>query len=163
LTVGAVCLFAAPDSPVTSDFCALTFAAALFTTVHLSSRPLARREPLLRWLIGESGGTPDSPVNYSGARPEETREWLVHWLPGLVHRTMSGAPLGSTLSVLLQFFIESLKGKCDLGPFLSISVIKCQHKWFKYETMPNSGRSANQHKCTILDLVHWFLCTNIFV
>jgi hypothetical protein len=29
--------------------------------------------------------------------------------------------------------------------------------------MPNGGRSANQHKGMILDLVHWFLCTNIFV
>jgi hypothetical protein len=56
-----------------------------------------------------------------------------------------------------------LKGKCALWPFLSILVIKCQHKWFKCETMPNGGRSANQHKGMILDLVHWFLCTNIFV
>jgi hypothetical protein len=29
---------------------------------------LVRREPLLRWLIGQAGGTPDSPVNYSGVR-----------------------------------------------------------------------------------------------
>jgi hypothetical protein len=29
---------------------------------------LARREPLLGWFTGQSGGTPDSPVNYSGAR-----------------------------------------------------------------------------------------------
>jgi hypothetical protein len=28
-------------------------------------------EPLLRWCTGQSGGTPDSPVNYSGARPEK--------------------------------------------------------------------------------------------
>jgi hypothetical protein len=35
-----------------------------------------------------------------------------------------------------------VKGKCALGPFLSILVIKCQHKWFKCETMPNCGRSA---------------------
>jgi hypothetical protein len=56
-----------------------------------------------------------------------------------------------------------MKGKCALGPFLSILVIKCQHKWFKYETMRNGGRSENQHKSMILDLVHWFLCTNIFV
>jgi hypothetical protein len=46
---------ATPDSPVPYDFCALTSAAALFTTVALHSRPLARREPLLRWLIGQSG------------------------------------------------------------------------------------------------------------
>jgi hypothetical protein len=32
-----------------------------------------------------------------------------------------------------------LKGKCALGPFLSILLIKCQHKWFKCETMPNGG------------------------
>jgi hypothetical protein len=29
--------------------------------------------------------------------------------------------------------------------------------------MPNGGQSANQYKDMILDLVHWFLCTNIFV
>jgi hypothetical protein len=30
-----------------------------------------------------------------------------------------------------------LKGKCALGPFLSILVIECQHKCFECETMPN--------------------------
>jgi hypothetical protein len=34
---------------------------------------------------------------------------------------------------------QRVKGKCALGPFLSILVIKCQHKWFKCETMPNGG------------------------
>jgi hypothetical protein len=68
LTVGVVCLFATPDSPMTSDFCALTSVAALFITIHLTKRPLVRMEPLLSWLTGQSGGTPDSPVNYSGAR-----------------------------------------------------------------------------------------------
>jgi hypothetical protein len=29
--------------------------------------------------------------------------------------------------------------------------------------MPNGGQSANQYKGMILDLVHWFLCINIFV
>jgi hypothetical protein len=29
--------------------------------------------------------------------------------------------------------------------------------------VPNGGRSANQQKGMILDLVHWFLGTNIFV
>jgi hypothetical protein len=46
---------ATSDSPVTSDFCALTSVMALFATVHLSSRSLERREPLLRWLTGRSG------------------------------------------------------------------------------------------------------------
>jgi hypothetical protein len=57
---------ATPDSPVTSDFCALTSVTALFRTVAFCSRPLARKEPLLRWLTGQSGGTPESPLNYSG-------------------------------------------------------------------------------------------------
>jgi hypothetical protein len=43
------------DKPVHSDFCALTSVAALFTTVALHSRPLARRESLLCWLTGQSG------------------------------------------------------------------------------------------------------------
>jgi hypothetical protein len=40
---------------MTSDFCALTSAAALFTTVAFCSRPLARREPLLRGFLGLAG------------------------------------------------------------------------------------------------------------
>jgi hypothetical protein len=44
---------ATPDSPVTSNFCILTSVAVLFRTVAFCSRPLARREPLLRWQSGE--------------------------------------------------------------------------------------------------------------
>jgi hypothetical protein len=60
---------ATPDSPMPlwlyySDIC-----ATLCYTVHPVSQPLACREPLLRWLTGQSGGTLHSPVNYSGARP----------------------------------------------------------------------------------------------
>jgi hypothetical protein len=29
--------------------------------------------------------------------------------------------------------------------------------------MPKGGQSANQYQGMILDLVHWFLCPNIFV
>jgi hypothetical protein len=46
-------------------------------------------EPLLRWCTGQSGGTSDSPVNYSGARPEKPR--VASWsCTVLVHRTLSG-------------------------------------------------------------------------
>jgi hypothetical protein len=72
--------FGAVDRWRVGSYCvqgAIAVDCSLFTTVHLSSQPLARRELLLRWLIGQSGGTLDSPVNYSGASPEETREWLV--------------------------------------------------------------------------------------
>jgi hypothetical protein len=96
--------FSAPDSQVTSDFCALNSAATLFITVHLMKRPLARREPLLRWLTGQSSGTPDSSVNFSGACPAETREWLFRLLAGMVHRTVSGAPNISTPEVFSSNF-----------------------------------------------------------
>jgi hypothetical protein len=54
---------------------------------------------------GQSGGTPDIPVNYSGARPEKTREWHVRLVLGLVHRTLSGAPLAAHSQVLCSKFI----------------------------------------------------------
>jgi hypothetical protein len=46
---------ATPDSPVPSDFCALTSSQHCSSMFTLHSRPLARREPLLRWLTGQSG------------------------------------------------------------------------------------------------------------
>jgi hypothetical protein len=74
---------------MTSDLCVLTSAATLFITVHVTKRPLARRELLLRWLTGQSGGTPDSPVNYSGGCPgipesglfEAVRAWCTGHCP----------------------------------------------------------------------------------
>jgi hypothetical protein len=30
-------------------------------------------------------------------------------------------------------------------------------------SMPNAKEVKNQRECMFLDLVHWFLCTNIFV
>jgi hypothetical protein len=66
---------ATPDSPVPSDFCALTSAFALFTAEHFCSRPLAPVSCC-------SAGSPDSPVNYSGVHLAKTREWLVWRAPG---------------------------------------------------------------------------------
>jgi hypothetical protein len=76
---------------LSSDFC-----TALFITVHLTKRSLARRESLLRWHTRQSSGTQDSPVNYSGVRLQNSREWPVRWVPGR-------APFSSILYVLLQF------------------------------------------------------------
>jgi hypothetical protein len=52
---------ATPDSPVTSDFCALTSVAALF---------ISDISTIDRWCAGRrcSTGSSDSPVNYSRAR-----------------------------------------------------------------------------------------------
>jgi hypothetical protein len=100
----------------------------------LTKRPLVRRESLLRWLTRQSDGTPDSPVNYSGARLQ-IPEWLVWSCTTLVHRTLSGGapdtvrwhtgqsgtPFFSTLKVLLQFLIVSLTW------FLSWFVLNLMH------------------------------------
>jgi hypothetical protein len=52
---------ATPDSPMTSDFCALTPVVALF---------ISNISAVDRWRAGSrcSAGSSDSPVNYSGAR-----------------------------------------------------------------------------------------------
>jgi hypothetical protein len=57
-----------PLEPLSSCCTGQSGALWLLTcTIHGGRWPLARRESLLRWLTGQSGGTPDSPVNYSGA------------------------------------------------------------------------------------------------
>jgi hypothetical protein len=76
---------AIPDSPVTSDFCALTSARHCLPLYTFA---------VDRWLAGSrcSVGSPDSPVNYSGAGRVNSREWLVCLCECLGHRTLSGAP-----------------------------------------------------------------------
>jgi hypothetical protein len=69
----------------------------LLRTVALHSRPLARREPLLRWLTGQSGGTPNSPVNYSGAFLRILESGLFGGRLAWSHRTLFGVPNSSTL------------------------------------------------------------------
>jgi hypothetical protein len=68
-----------------------------------------RREPLLCWLIGQSGGTPDSPVNYSEGCPGilesgwfgVLRAWCTGHCP-VVHRTVRCAIFQHTQVLLLQ-------------------------------------------------------------
>jgi hypothetical protein len=75
---------------------------ALFTL----QSTVAAMLPLLRWLTGHVRCTSESLVYYIGAHPRETREWHVRLVLGLVHRTLSGAPLGSTLSSLAPNLFE---------------------------------------------------------
>jgi hypothetical protein len=82
-----------PDSPVCSDFC-----HTLFITVHF-------RQTTVGAGYRCSVGSPDSLVNYSGARPRETREWLIRAELGLVHRTLSDAPLAAHSQVLCSKFV----------------------------------------------------------
>ena len=57
-----LCLLAAPDSPVPSNFAALTLLRTIHRGRRFCRRPLALDSRC-------STGSPDSPVNYSRARP----------------------------------------------------------------------------------------------
>jgi hypothetical protein len=46
-------------------------------------------------------------------------------------------------------FTDLVEGKCALGPFLSILVIKCQHKW-------TYAKCKSKVKVCFYDLVHCF-------
>jgi hypothetical protein len=51
-----------------SDFCARS--RALLITVHLFQTTVGTVSRYSAWHIGQSGATPDSPVNYSGVAPQ---------------------------------------------------------------------------------------------
>jgi hypothetical protein len=78
-----------------SDFAALTFVRYCDALFLLSESTVGARYLLLRWHTGQSGGTPDSPMNYSRARlrfPESgwltpVRSWCTGHCP-VVHRTV---------------------------------------------------------------------------
>jgi hypothetical protein len=109
-TVEVLCPIVAPDSPVPhrtypvcSDFSTLTSAVHCS---HLQST-IGARLPLLSWLTRHVRCTPDCPVNYSGASPMKTREWLVRVELGLEHRTLSGASLAPHSQVFAPNYFES--------------------------------------------------------
>jgi hypothetical protein len=53
--------------------------------------------------------------------------------------------------------IVFLKGKCALGPFLSILVIECQHKYFCVNLCKVVDKMQIMSKGMFLDLVHCFM------
>jgi hypothetical protein len=79
------------------------------------------------------------------------------------------APLFGVLIVLFLLLISSsncnelVKGKCALGPFLSILVIECQHKCLNVNLCPWMNKVQITSKGMFLSLRTLVLCTNIFV
>jgi hypothetical protein len=88
-------------------------------TVRCANYPLAQatRRPLIalptvgvvdRWLIGQSGAPPDSPVNYSRTPPNSSRERPIHrssvWRTGHCPVCQTELSLGCTQPSLLHFF-----------------------------------------------------------
>jgi hypothetical protein len=94
-------------------------------TVRCTNYPLAQatRRPLItlptvgtvdRWLTGQSGAPPDSPVNYSRTLPNFFRERSVHWSSvwrtghcPVHHRTVRCARLSRVMVVHGQVFCIS--------------------------------------------------------
>jgi hypothetical protein len=66
--------------------------------------------------------------------------------------------ISSRLGVLMV-----LKGKCALGPFLSILVIECQHKCLNVNLCPWMNKVKIKSKGMFLSLSTLVLCTNILV
>jgi hypothetical protein len=54
-----------------------------------------------------------------------------------------------------------LKGKCALGPFLSILVIECKHKCLNVKICPLMNKVQITSKGMFLSLSTLVLCTNI--
>jgi transposase InsO family protein len=52
---------------------------------------------------------------------------------------------------------QNVKGKCALGPFLSILVIECQHKCFCVDLCNVVDKVQIMSKGMFLDLVHYFM------
>jgi hypothetical protein len=59
--------------------------------------------------------------------------------------------------------VKYLKGKCALGPFLSILVIECQHKCLNVNLCPWMDKVQIKRKDMFLSLSTLVLCTNILV
>jgi hypothetical protein len=68
-----------------------------------------------------------------------------------------------TRSYKITIFSCLLKGKCALGPFLSILVIECQHKCLNVKLCPWMDKLQITSKGMFLSLSALVLCTNIFV
>jgi hypothetical protein len=59
--------------------------------------------------------------------------------------------------------VTYLKGKCALGPFLSILVIECQHKGLNVNQCPWMNTVQIFNKGMFLSLSTLVMCTNIFI
>jgi hypothetical protein len=68
-----------------------------------------------------------------------------------------GGILGRLILPSVGWRTGQLKGKCALGPFLSILVIECQHKCFCVNLCNVVDKVQIKSKGMFLDLVHCFM------
>jgi hypothetical protein len=75
----------------------------------------------------------------------------------LAKKEMTCIDKSSLKSKLLEHESRYVKGKCALGPFLSILVIECQHKCFCVNLCNVVDKAQIKSKGMFLDLVHCFM------
>jgi hypothetical protein len=109
-----------PDMSGDLWLCCSDFCVALFITVHFCIRPLARREPLLRWLTEQSGA-----------------HWTVQWIiaegankipeSGLFVARRPGAPDSVRCATWQHTLLYCSKFDCAPTEFLSWFMLNLMH------------------------------------
>jgi hypothetical protein len=102
---------------------------------------------------------PDSSIKYPFG-------WLLHLIGRHWSRLLQTPLLLGVLQVNYKYmnaYVMILKGKCALGPFLSILVIECQHKCLNVNLCPWMDKLQIKSKGMFLSLNTLVLCTNILV
>jgi hypothetical protein len=107
---------------------------------------LPARRAALQWRPG-----PATPLLTPSSSLRHCDRGLALVLPQV---TSTGAPRG---------LHRPLKGKCALGPFLSILVIECQHKFLNVNLCSWMDKVQIKSKGMFLSLSTLVLCTNILV
>jgi hypothetical protein len=79
------------------------------------------------------------------------------------HQRWRGTTISFVASDCPDNMVGAVKGKCALGPFLSILVIECQHKCLNVNLCPWVNKVQIKSKGMFLSLSTLVLCTNIFV
>jgi hypothetical protein len=75
----------------------------------------------------------------------------------LAQRSTAKVPVARNIARQSQSAELEVKGKCALGPFLSILVIECQHKCFCANLCKVVDKVQIMSKGMFLDLVHCFM------
>jgi hypothetical protein len=96
-------------------WCLLWLCARCLRTVHLFADDRWRCSRCSAWHTGQFGGTPDSPVNYSGVAFPETQRWRVRvdppWCTGhypVAHRTVRCARPRQPSVSFAPFFLNPI-------------------------------------------------------
>jgi hypothetical protein len=114
----------------------------------------------------------DRPGSFSRVRMSEdkVRTKYTCWSVGTIYNprelpgvSTAGLGVDGVLQVVSEPNLTILKGKCALGPFLSILVIECQHKCLNVNLCSWMNKVQIKSKGMFLSLSTLVLYTNILV